>query len=948
MKHRIRTLFFWIAVAITFPHLQQAAEIQPLTHGWFFQKGALSESDFDPELTTEQWESVSVPHDWAIAGPFDTTPDIHGGTGRLPWQGVARYRRILTFPDMPEGQRSYLDFDGVMAAPQVYLNGERVGSWDYGYTPFRVDLTEHIRAGEPNVLVVLVDTREWYSRWYPGAGIYRKVNLVTCAPVHLANHGVFARLSDPEKPHSLHIEAQVENHLPSPSDAMLRFSLLDGEKVVQEATTHLMVAASASATTSIEMSISEPVLWDIKNPHLYTLKTELITQEGLSDSDSTAVGLRTIRFTANDGFFLNGRRVQFHGVNLHHDLGPLGAAFNLSAARRQLEIMQSMGVNALRTSHNPPAQEVLDLCDQMGILVWDEAFDKWDKTAGRKGVDDPPLDTFGKRQLEAMMLRDRNHPSVIVWSIGNELSGGEMGITPENVSLMTAFAKEIDDSRPIGMGCHIPSLAYGGNFDALDLTGWNYARRYMDFRGQYPDKPILYSESASALSTRGYYAFPQPARHTDTLESFQVSSYDMTSAAWSDIPDAEFKLMEQDTWVHGEFVWTGIDYIGEPTPYDLQARSSYFGIVDLCGFEKDRFYLYKSHWNPEVTTLHILPHWNWPDRIGQNVPVFVYTNGDSAELFINGKSQGMRRKGEIPKRPANLAPGATLLCSDTADESVRDAIKDGDTSTVWRAANSGRGAWVSMDFGKQETIRYLGLHFGEAEKYFGYTVWGSEDGENWRFVVEKPTSMVPQWSGSERMYHAVDGSYRYLKIKFDQVRQDDRDRAVSIREISVYPEVCESDYYDVTYQYRLRWNDVVYEPGEVKVIAYKNGKILGEKTLQTVEAPVAIRLTSDRASIDVKNDELAFITVEVVDAQGRPSPIAQNEIQFSISSDGLLAGTGNGNPLSFESFQSHSQSLWAGKALLIVRGTPEGTGPIEIRASSEGLESATLTLEAAF
>ena len=335
------------------------------------------------------------------------------------------------------------------------------------------------------------------------------------------------------------MEATVENHLDASSETSVQFTLLDGEEVVDEQQVDLVVSEQDVGKVATKLEVSNPMAWDIENPHLYTLKAQLIIGEDVVDCTQTPVGLRTIEFTANDGFFLNGRRVQFYGVNLHHDLGPLGAAFNKSAARRQLEIMQSMGVNALRTSHNPAAKEVMELCDEMGIVVWDEAFDKWDKTAGRKAVDDPPLDTFGKRQLEAMMLRDRNHPSVIVWSIGNELNGEEIGITPQNVTMMTAFAKAIDDSRPIGIGCHIPSLSYGGNFDALDLTGWNYARRYMDFRGQYPNKPILYSESASTVSTRGYYAFPLPERHTDTLQSFQVSSYDLSSANWSDIPDVE-------------------------------------------------------------------------------------------------------------------------------------------------------------------------------------------------------------------------------------------------------------------------------------------------------------------------------------------------------------------------------------------------------------------------
>lgn len=921
-----------------------ASTVTTLSDGWYFQHGELQETDFHPDLPLDDWHAVTVPHDWAIAGPFDTTPNVHGGTGRLPWKGIARYRRSMDFPESAVDQRHYLDFDGVMANAKVYLNGELAGQWDYGYTPFRIDLTPHVRAGQRNLLVVEVDTREWYSRWYPGAGIYRKVQLVSTHPVHFANWGVFARLADPERVDVLHVEATVENHRDADSAAQIRFTLRDGSETVASADTTLELSSHTQATATVELMIDNPRRWDIDDPHLYQLHSELLLDGEELDAMTTPVGLRTIRFTANDGFFLNGRRVQLKGVNLHHDLGPLGAAFNTSAARRQLEIMQSMGVNAIRTAHNPSAKEVLELCDEMGLLVWDEAFDKWEATAGRRAVDDPPLDTFGKRHLEAMIHRNRNHPSVIVWSIGNELLGGEMGITPENVSMMTAFAKQADDSRPIALGCHIPSLSYGGNFDALDLTGWNYARRYATFREQYPNTPIHYSESASTLSTRGYYAFPLPVRHTDTLDSHQMSSYDLGSAAWSDIPDVEFQLMEQDDWVHGEFVWTGFDYLGEPTPYDLHARSSYFGIVDLCGFKKDRFYLYQSHWRPDHDSVHILPHWNWPDRIGKNVPVFVYTNGDSAELFLNGNSLGMRHKGERPERPANLLYSAKLTLNGEPTDDALQVLRDGDPETGWTAAQPGPGDRLIFDFGEVQTVGYLALQFGEPEKYYAYTVWGSEDGENWRFLLEKPTSSVPQWGGPERIYHAVEGEFQLLRIQFERVMQEDRNRSVSVRELAIFPEPVESDYFDVTYDYRLRWNEVSYEPGELRAVAYKNGEVIAESTVETTGDPVSVRLTPDRQSIHASQDELVFLTAELLDAEGRPCPTAMHDITFDICDNGQLAATGNGNPLSFESFHSATQSLWAGKALLIVRAAPGATDPITIHAHAEGMQSTSVTV----
>ncbi len=366
------------------------------------------------------------------------------------------------------------------------------------------------------------------------------------------------------------------------------------------------------------------------------------------DTDTTTFGIREFKFTANDGFHLNGKRVQLYGVCLHHDQGALGGAFYTRAMERQLEIMRDMGVNAIRTSHNPPAPELLELCDRMGFVVWDECFDKWDKTADRFDPNKMPLEQYGEKQIRNFVMRDRNHPSVVVWSIGNEIDSPPE--RPEGADkgageIYERFCPQIRFDAAGWYGL-LFSLSGGTKqmFDALDLAGWNYQRRYAQYRQRYPDKPIVYSESASALSTRGFYELPLRASKTQYSKEFQVDSYDRNAANWSDIPDREFALMEKDKFVAGEFVWTGFDYLGEPTPYSRQARSSYFGIVDLAGIPKDRFYLYRSHWRPDVTTVHILPHWNWPDRIGQNVPVYVYTNGDTVELFLNGKSLGKQTK----------------------------------------------------------------------------------------------------------------------------------------------------------------------------------------------------------------------------------------------------------------------------------------------------------------
>ncbi|MBN2068379.1 MAG: DUF4982 domain-containing protein [Opitutales bacterium] len=914
-----------------------------LDDGWQFNHGEASPAILSPAFDATSWESVTLPHDWAIGGAFNI--EEHGSTGKLPWKDVACYRKMIRVDAADQGKRFYLDFDGVMAFPKIYLNGELISQWDYGYTPFRVDLTDHLKFDVPNILVVEVDPREWNSRWYPGAGIYRKVQLVTCEPMHIARWGTFVQLNHPQSLDSVKVETVLENFTGNTEDTILQLQVLNAEGVAVQ-TVNIPVRLHSGMQTNAQtvLSVPNPVAWDVDNPYLYTLKSTLKQGDAVLDSSETRFGLRSIQFTADDGFILNGRRVQFKGVNLHHDLGPLGAAFNKRAAQRQLEIMKSMGVNALRTSHNPPASEVLDLCDEMGILVWDEAFDKWDGTAGRRAVDDPPLEPYGKRHLESYMLRDRNHPSVIVWSVGNEIPPGEMGITPENVETMVRLAKELDTSRPIGMGCHIPSLSYGGNFDSLDLTGWNYARRYMTSRSVYPEKPIIYSESASALSTRGFYSFPLDTRHTDYLENLQVSSYDLTAAPWSDIVDVEFDLMEKDSFVQGEFVWAGIDYLGEPTPYDAQSRSSYFGPVDLCGFPKDRYYLYRSHWLPEEKTIHILPHWNWPDRVGQKVPVFVYTNGDSAELFLNGKSLGMRHKGDVPPRPENMALKATATVSSTAPGTDLSSLTDGNNDTLWMAAQPGGNQWAQLDFGRPVALGYVGFNMMDCEKYFAYTLSASVDGENWEPLAVKGISELPLYGGADRVFHTVDIEAQFLRIEFTGT--DSETRTAGIRNVYAYAEPCESDYYDVTYKYRLRWNDVTYEPGELKVVAYKDGKVLGEETVQTAGDPAQVALTADRTMLSADGADLAFITVEVTDKAGIACPTAQNKVQFSVTGPAVIAGVGNGNPQSFEPFQVAYRNLFNGKALLIVRTQKGQSGKITVKAVSEGLKPVQTTLQA--
>ncbi len=918
---------FWVVLSSV---AVQAAEESTRLSDWRFTQGdpANAEAtDFDDSA----WSNVRVPHDWAIAGPFD--PEEDGFAAKLPWKGEGWYRQEFTL-DRPEGSRVYLDFDGVMAFPKVYINGKLAGDWDYGYTSFRVDATDHVNLKGKNVVAVHVDTTNHGTRWYPGAGIYRKVMLEVREPIHLAHWGVFVTTPEVSK-ESATVKAAitVENHNSAPTKGQLKFTILDptGKKVsTTDADLELQVGETEFG---YETNVVNPELWDVDHPHLYSLKTEVIVDGQTVDSQTTPFGIRTFEFTADDGFHLNGRRVQLYGVNLHHDHGPLGGAFNTRAMERQLEIMQEMGVNALRTSHNAPAREVLELCDRMGILVWDECFDKWNNTADR--VDGKPThEEHGERHLRSMILRDRNHPSVVLWSIGNEIPDDEEGVNPERVRMMANIVRKYDTTRPATIGSCFPEQVAKGIYEGVDVVGWNYMRRYDKHRELMPEKPIVYSESASALSSRGFYNLPFPETKTDYAPGLQVSSYDLNGAPWSDVADAEFRLMQDDKFVAGEFVWTGFDYLGEPTPHSADAISSYFGIVDLCGIPKDRYWLYRSHWRPEETTVHILPHWNWPDHVGKNVPVFVYTNGDSAELFLNGKSLGRRTKGEVPARPTNFATAAKFSASSSQPGKEPDYVADDDFTTRWCADAGTAGQWLEVDLGEIKPIKCLLLELEKEAKNYGYVVKTSVDGENWETLVTKPTSNQPEWGGPKTSPHDVDTQARYLRIEFDELSG----RAwASICELGIFPEHVDSYYFDCTYDYRLRWNDVVYEPGELKVIAYKDGKEIGTATMKTAGEPAQVRLTPDRKELTASGDDLCYVLVEALGKEGVPCPLAENMIEFEVDGPAEIAGVGNGNPISLEPFQADHRQLFFGKAMLILRTQAGKAGPIKITAKSAGL-----------
>lgn len=775
---------------------------------WLFMKGEQGEDVIHTDFDDSGWEPVRLPHDWAIAGPFD--PEGDGSTGKLSWKGVGWYRKTFTLDSDYAGRRVYFDFDGVMAFPRVYINGHIAGEWDYGYNSFRVDATPYVQFGETNLIAVKADTHQHRSRWYPGAGIYRKVTMTITEPVHIAHWGTFVTTpSVSQDSATVNVHVTVENHLDKDVSIDVAIILTDPDDS-QTAKGDAVISVSSKGTADAvqKLVISNPRKWDIDHPELYKASIVVSANGQKLDSETVTFGIRTFKFTANDGFHLNGRRVQLYGVNLHHDQGVLGAVFNVRAMERQLEIMKEMGVNALRTSHNPPAPEVLDLCDRMGIIVWDEAFDKWEATADH--VTDEPMETFGERQIKNFVMRDRNHPCVVLWSIGNEIWTGEKnwGKTAERISFMRDFVLKYDPTRPVGIGNDKVEDGDNNVLDSLDVVGYNYMRRYGRFRETHPDMPLIYSESASTVSTRGYYDFPLPEEKTQfNQDTGQVSSYDYNAMWWSDVADRDFYLMEEDSFVAGEFVWTGFDYLGEPSPFLKEARSSYFGIVDLCGIPKDRYYLYRSYWRPDEFTAHILPHWNWPDRIGKNVPVFVYTNGDSAELFLNGRSLGKRTK-----------------------------LKTG-------------------------------------------------------------------------------------------------------------PNGLKGEYYAVIDKYRLRWMDVIYEPGELRAVIYKDGAIIGEAIKKTTGDPDRLVLKPDRNEIGAAGYDLSYVLVEAVDNEGNSCPLASDMVTFELDGPAQIVGIGNGNPLSMEKFQDSKHSLFHGKAMLILRSIEGKSGTVTITATAEGYDTARIQLK---
>lgn len=774
------------------------------------------------------WRNLNLPHDWAIEGPFKQ--EYPGETGKLKWWGPVWYRKHFTLPETDMGRQIYLDVDGAMSYASVWVNGQFAGGWPYGYSSFRVDMTPFVKRGAENVIAIRLDSPKESSRWYPGAGLYRNVWLVKSAPVHVAQWGNAVVAS--VETSTVEVTTHIENHSSTNATvfASTEFYCLkpNGERgpaVKADALPRIAagteVEPNGNSVWQQSFQIAKPKFWSVEEPNLYLAVTTLKSEGKAVDTVETSFGFRSAKFTTDDGFYLNGKRTPINGVCNHHDLGALGAAFNVRAAERQLEILSAMGCNAIRFSHNPPAPELLDLCDRMGFLVMDESYDTWE---GRKKRNDYHVlfSDWGEADLRAMVRRDRNHPSVVIWSIGNEMPDQRSPKGVEVSERLNAIVKEEDPTRPVTAGCNHEGAGFNGFQNTVDVFGYNYKPHvYEKFRATNPNIPLIGSETASTISSRGEYFFPVTDDKSKGMADFQMSSYDLYAPSWATTPDREWGFQDKLGFIGAEFVWTGFDYIGEPTPYNADlsnlnnysdpadkaraekelaelgkirtpSRSSYFGIVDLAGFPKDRYYIYQAHWRPELPMAHILPHWNWPERVGQVTPVFVYTSGDEAELFLNGKSLGRKKRGQ--------------------------------------------------------------------------------------------------------------------------------------------------------YEYRLRWDDVIYQPGELKVVAYKKGKKWATDVRKTTGPGAKLMLKADRDRVNADGRDLSFVTVTVADIEGLLVPRSKNHIRFRIEGPGEIIATDNGDATSFESFQAPERTAFNGLALVIVRATAGLPGKIRLIAEADGLRDATITI----
>lgn len=786
---------------------------------------AYVKSDFDDS----EWRHLNLPHDWAIEGPFNI--DYNGSTGKLPYWGIRWYRKTLELSQDDAGKQIYLDIDGAMSYASVWCNGQYVGGWPYGYASFRLDLTPYIKAGQKNVLAIRLDNPDDTSRWYPGSGIYRNVWLVKTSPVHVEQWGTFVRNQQVDSEIAvMEMGVNIENHAGKDVQVKLQTSVYlqgkdgrpVGEEVTQSMTKDIAIKKDSWSSARFQFKVDKPKLWDIDTPNCYVAVSRVFMDGKEMDSYETPFGIRTIEFTHDQGFMLNGQKVAIKGVCMHHDLGALGAAFNEVAAERQLRIMKEMGANAIRTSHNPPAPELVALCDRMGLMMQLELADTWQK-GKRKNDYNLLFDDWSEADMRSLVRHYRNHPSVIMWSIGNEMPDQT---TDQGVIIarnLTAYCHDEDPTRPTSLGCNKRDAVFRDIVNQVDIFGLNYFHKtYPVFKEQNPTRRYHASETSSATSSRGEYFFPVTTDVNDSRSGFQLSSYDMTTIGWGCAPEVQFKMNEEYPFMSGEFVWTGFDYLGEPTPYNKDltnllnfsdpnelekarkeleelgkiktpSRSSYFGIVDLCGFPKDRYYNYKSYWRPDVPTVHILPHWNWEERIGEITPVHIYTSGDAVELFLNGKSLGRREKA-----------------------------------------------------------------------------------------------------------HSYD---------------------------------------------RLTWDDVRYEPGSLKAIAYKNGQKWAEELVETTGKPAALQVTAEKTELKNDGTDLSFIRVAVVDSQGRVVPRSKNHLKFSVTGPAEIIATDNGDATSLLPFQLSERDAYNGLALVILRSQYMKQGKVVLTVESKGLPKQKIALK---
>lgn len=786
---------------------------QSLEKGWKFTKGEVSGAE-QADFNDSGWESVTVPHDWAIYGPFDVNNDLQnvavkqnfetqaslktGRTGGLPYVGIGWYR--TTFESEPN-KNTTLVFDGAMSEARVYVNGKEACFWPCGYNSFHCDVTDLVNAdGKDNVLAVRLENRPQSSRWYPGAGIYRHVRVVSTEKIHVPVWGT--QITTP------HVKDDY-------ASVCLRTTILNSDKTLLTVTTDIIdsegnVVASKTNKGIINhgqpftqnFTVNSPKLWSPESPVLYNAVTKIYSSDTLLDTYTTRFGIRTIEYVADKGFYLNGKHRKFQGVCNHHDLGPLGAAINVSALRHQLKLLKDMGCDAIRTAHNMPAPELVSLCDEMGFMMMLEPFDEWDIAKCDNGYH-RFFNEWAEKDMINMLHQYRNNPSVVMWSIGNEVPTQWSADGYKVAKFLQDICHREDPTRPVTCGMDQVQSVLGNGFAAmLDIPGFNYrAHMYDEAYERLPQNIILGSETSSTVSSRGVYKLPAERKAGAMYEDHQSSSYDLEYCTWSNIPDIDFARADDHEWTIGQFVWTGFDYLGEPSPYDTNAwpnHSSMFGIIDLASIPKDRYYLYRSVWNKDAETLHILPHWNWEGHEGQKVPVFVYTNYPSAELFINGKSYGRQTK-----------------------------HKDG--------------------------------------------------------TVEN--------------------------------------------------------------RYRLMWYNTVYEPGEIKVVAYdESNKAVAEKTVRTAGKPHHIELSTDYSILKADGKDLAYVTLKIVDKDGNLCPTDGRLVNFKVKGAGKYRASANGDPTCLDLFHLPRMHAFSGMLTVIVQ-SGEKSGEIELQASAKGVKTGKITIK---